>query len=171
MQQAGLKTYFNALAAPLEMQAEMTAEFYLETVQKVFMDRELATGSMVCDGKKVNPAAITKTALFTVEGGKDDIVAPGQTLAAHDLCENLKDDQRFHYVQKGAGHYGVFNGRHWRDGICPRVTGFIRDAGEKNGLEYSPAAKNTAVMSSDKLGDAPQSPTAAPQPPQRKFGT
>ncbi len=105
---------------------DLPAEFYLETVHEVFQRRALATGQLQCRGRTVNPAAIRGTALFTVEGELDDISAPGQTIAAHRLCSGLADDMRFQYLQKACGHYGIFNGRRWREQIAPRVTGFIR---------------------------------------------
>ncbi|MDF3023577.1 MAG: polyhydroxyalkanoate depolymerase [Alphaproteobacteria bacterium] len=120
--------------------ADLPAKFYLETVEKVFIDPQLAKGTLEHHGKKVNPAAIKKTALFTVEGAEDDISAPGQTTVAHKLAAGLKPEQKFHHLQEGVGHYGTFSGRGWREGIAPRITGFIRDIAKKNGIEYAPAS-------------------------------
>jgi poly(3-hydroxybutyrate) depolymerase len=106
---------------------DICEEFYLQTVQKVFQEYALAKGELVWwDGEKVEPAAISRTALLTVEGARDDICGIGQTKAAHDLCANLPDDLRQHYEQPGVGHYGIFNGRYWREQIAPRVKQFIR---------------------------------------------
>jgi poly(3-hydroxybutyrate) depolymerase len=127
-----IKAFYNEYLAV----CDLPGKFYLETIQKVFLDQELAKGTMACHGKKVNPAAITKTALMTVEGGKDDIVAPGQTAAAHGLCPGLQEDQHFHYLQKEADHYGIFGGPLWREDICPRITGFIREIAARHGLTY-----------------------------------
>jgi poly(3-hydroxybutyrate) depolymerase len=106
---------------------DLCEEFYLQTVKTVFQDYALAKHEMVWwDGEPVEPAAITKTALMTVEGQRDDICAVGQTRAAHDLCSQLPDSMRAHYEQSGVGHYGIFNGRRWREKIAPRVKAFIR---------------------------------------------
>jgi poly(3-hydroxybutyrate) depolymerase len=106
---------------------DLTAEFYLQTVKTVFQDYSLPKGEMVWwDGEKVEPEAIHRTALMTVEGERDDICGIGQTKAAHDLCVNIPDDMRVHYERPGVGHYGIFNGRKWRDDIAPRVKTFMR---------------------------------------------
>ena len=101
--------------------ADLPAEFYLETVQKVFQEYAPALGKLEYRGRKINLVAITRTALLTVEGEKDDICSLGQTLAAQDLCSNLRQYLRTHYIQAGAGHYGVFSGRRWSDHIDPVV--------------------------------------------------
>jgi poly(3-hydroxybutyrate) depolymerase len=105
---------------------DMTAEFYLQTLVTVFREHLLPRGAMVSRGRKVDPAAITRTALMTVEGERDDISGLGQTRAAHRLCRNLPEAMRLHYEQKKVGHYGIFNGRKWREQISPRVKAFIR---------------------------------------------
>lgn len=111
---------------------DLTEEFYLQTVKKVFQDYALPKGELIWwDGEKVEPAAISRTALFTVEGAKDDICGIGQTRAAHDLCVNLPEHMRQHYEQPGVGHYGIFNGRRWREEIAPRVKSFIRSHDHK----------------------------------------
>ncbi len=115
---------------------DLPGKFYLETVQKVFMDQELAKGTMTYRGKRLDLAAIRKTALLTVEGAKDTIVAPGQTFAAHKLCAGLQDSQRAHHLQKDADHYGIFSGDHWRDDICPKLTRFIRETAARHGTHH-----------------------------------
>ncbi len=105
---------------------DLTAEFYLQTVQWVFQEQRLARGLWMHRGSKVDPATITQTALMTVEGEKDDISGLGQTNAAHDLCRSLPAEKHVHYVQPHVGHYGVFNGSRWRNEIKPRVAAFIR---------------------------------------------
>jgi poly(3-hydroxybutyrate) depolymerase len=104
---------------------DLPAEFYLETVDQVFQRQTLATGEMVVSGERVDTGAIRRTALFTVEGERDDICAIGQTVAAHDLCPNIKPWLKQHHVQLGVGHYGVFSGRRWRQQIYPRVREMI----------------------------------------------
>lgn len=104
---------------------DLTEEFYLQTIDLVFQKHALAKGELVHHGKPVDLSAITDIALCTVEGEKDDISGVGQTQAAHALCPNIPDDQRLLYVQPGVGHYGVFNGRRFREEIYPRVTDFI----------------------------------------------
>ncbi len=100
---------------------DLPAEFYLETVERVFQTCDLARGVMQVAGRTVQPAAIRRTALFTVEGERDDICALGQTVAAHDLCSSLRAHLKTHHIQTGVGHYGVFSGRRWQQQIYPRV--------------------------------------------------
>ena len=105
---------------------DLTAEYYLETIQVVFQEHRLADGTMTHRGRPVEPGAITRTALMTVEGENDDISGIGQTQAAHDLCRNIPDARRADYVQPDVGHYGVFNGSRWRGEIAPRICEFVQ---------------------------------------------
>ncbi len=100
---------------------DLPAEFFLETVKKVFQDHDLPRGVLTFRDNLVEPAAIRRTALFTVEGELDDICAIGQTMAALDLCPGLKPSMKRHHLQTGVGHYGVFNGRRWANEIYPQV--------------------------------------------------
>jgi poly(3-hydroxybutyrate) depolymerase len=104
---------------------DMTAEFYLQTVDLVFVRHALPKGELLHRGRPVRPEAITRTALMTVEGEKDDISGVGQTRAAHALTPALPDSMHEHWEQPGVGHYGVFNGTRWRDEIAPRVRAFM----------------------------------------------
>ena len=104
---------------------DLSAEFYLDTIKRIFQNHELPLGTFMHRGRLVNPSTITKTALMTVEGEKDDISGIGQTQAAHDLCTNLPEDMQLDYIQPGVGHYGVFNGSRFRKEIVPRVVNFI----------------------------------------------
>lgn len=108
---------------------DMPAEFYLDTVATVFQEHALPRGEMRVRGELVRPEAVTRTALFTIEGERDDITGMGQTVAAHELCSRLPDDKRQHYLAMGVGHYGIFNGRRYREQIYPRVRDFIREHG------------------------------------------
>jgi poly(3-hydroxybutyrate) depolymerase len=105
--------------------ADLPAEFYLETVQKVFQEHHLPRGIFEYRGRVIDPGAIKNTALLTVEGEKDDICALGQTLAAHDLCRGIKPFRKKHYVQAGVGHYGVFSGKRWTAQIYPMIKNTI----------------------------------------------
>ncbi|MEI9886866.1 MAG: polyhydroxyalkanoate depolymerase [Rhizomicrobium sp.] len=105
--------------------ADLPAEFYLETVRKVFQEFHLPRGIFEYRGRRVEPAAIRKTALLTVEGERDDICSVGQTVAAHDLCTSIKPFRKKHYVQPGVGHYGVFSGTRWQTQIYPIVRNTI----------------------------------------------
>lgn len=107
---------------------DLTAEFYLQTVDEVFVKHSLPKGEMMHRGKLVEPSKITRVALMTVEGEKDDISGLGQTEATHTLCTSIPDDRRVHYVQKGVGHYGVFNGSRFRSEIVPRISDFMVSA-------------------------------------------
>jgi poly(3-hydroxybutyrate) depolymerase len=100
---------------------DLPAEFYLETVRLVFQEYALPKGKLTWRGRKIDLGAIRRTALLTVEGERDDICSLGQTLAAHDLCVGLRPYLKTHYVQAGAGHYGVFSGKRWSTGIYPVV--------------------------------------------------
>jgi len=104
---------------------DLPAEFYLETVEKVFQTYDLPRGVLTYQGRTVNPAAIRRTALMTVEGERDDICAVGQTVAAQDLCPNVRPYLKTHHIQTGVGHYGVFSGRRWNQQIYPRVRDHI----------------------------------------------
>jgi poly(3-hydroxybutyrate) depolymerase len=109
--------------------ADLSADFYLETVAKVFQEFELPQGLLEFRGRKVDPAAIRKTALITIEGERDDICAIGQTLAAQDLASSLRPYMRTHYVQPNVGHYGVFSGKRWQNQIYPIVRDVIHISG------------------------------------------
>lgn len=100
---------------------DMTAEFYLETVDRVFQRHLLAEGEMEMRGKRVDPAGITRTALLTIEGERDDVCGIGQTMSAHDLCTGIPKGRRHHHLQPDVGHYGVFSGRRWRSQVYPVV--------------------------------------------------
>ena len=118
---AATKAFYDEYFAVLDL----TAEFYLETVKLVFQEHALPLGALTYKDQKVEPAAIRRTMLFTVEGEKDDICAVGQTLAAHDLCTSLRPYRKRHHMQAGVGHYGVFSGRTWQNQIYPMVKNVI----------------------------------------------
>jgi poly(3-hydroxybutyrate) depolymerase len=104
---------------------DMTAEFYLETIDRVFHRALLARGELDYRGRRVRPSAIHRTALLTVEGERDDICAVGQTAAAHDLCSSLRPHLKRHLLQPGVGHYGLFAGRKWENQIYPQVRNLV----------------------------------------------
>jgi polyhydroxyalkanoate depolymerase len=110
-----LKKFYDEYFAVLDLDAD----FYLETVQRVFQEYHLARGTLEWHGRRVDPRAIKRTALLTVEGEKDDICSVGQTVAAHDLCSSLRPYLKRHHLQAGVGHYGVFSGRRWSSQIYP----------------------------------------------------
>ena len=105
---------------------DMPAEYYLDTIKTVFQDFALVNGNWVVKGELVRPQDIQYTALLTIEGELDDISGAGQTRAAHDLCSGIPRDRAFHFDAVGAGHYGIFSGRRWRDAVYPQVRGFIQ---------------------------------------------
>ncbi|WP_294225070.1 polyhydroxyalkanoate depolymerase [uncultured Shimia sp.] len=126
---------------------DMTAEFYLSTVERVFKNGEIANNEFVVAGRKVDIGKITTVAVKSVEGAKDDITAPGQCIAALDLCTGLPDSKKASHVEPGAGHYGIFAGKSWRNNIRPLVLEFI-DANAKAPKKASPrkaANKNNAA--------------------------
>ncbi|MEZ5938482.1 MAG: polyhydroxyalkanoate depolymerase [Hyphomonadaceae bacterium] len=116
-----IKEFYDEYFAVLDL----TEEFYLETVQWVFQEMRLPTGKLMHRGVPVDPSAIRRTALLTVEGERDDICSVGQTSAAHDLVTKLRPHLRHHHLQAGVGHYGVFNGRRWESQIYPKVRSVI----------------------------------------------
>lgn len=116
-----IKTFYDEYFAVLDL----TEEFYIETIDRIFQKAELATGDFTYRGRKVDPGAIRRTALLTVEGGRDDICALGQTSAAHDLCSTLRPHLKRHHLQANVGHYGVFNGKRWEREIYPVVRNMI----------------------------------------------
>jgi poly(3-hydroxybutyrate) depolymerase len=145
---------------------DMPAEYYLDTIKKVFQEFALVNGSWVVDGQPVRPQDIRHTALLTIEGELDDISGAGQTKAAHDLCGGIPAEHRFHYDAVGAGHYGIFSGRRWREMVYPRVRDFIGeyDKGAAPATRSRTAAANGArsrAGSSAKIAVAKPSAAAA----------
>jgi poly(3-hydroxybutyrate) depolymerase len=104
---------------------DLAAEYYLQTVDTVFVRHALPKGEMTHRGTPVDPSRIRRVALMTVEGEHDDISGLGQTEAAHKLCSSIPDDRKTHYLARGVGHYGVFNGSRFRAEIAPRIADFI----------------------------------------------
>mgnify|MGYP001097945768 CR=1 FL=1 len=118
---AAHRTFYDEYMAVMDL----TAEFYLQTIERVFQKRLLAIGAYYHRNTLVDPKAITDIALFTIEGEKDDITGVQQTEAAHTLTPNIPDEKHVHYVQENVGHYGIFNGSRWRNIIQPKVAEFI----------------------------------------------
>jgi len=104
---------------------DLTAEFYLETVRYIFQEYALPLGQLKWHGETVDPSAIRRTMLLTVEGERDDICAVGQTVAAHDLCKKLRPYLKRHHMQAGVGHYGVFSGKRWENQVYPILKNVI----------------------------------------------
>ncbi len=106
---------------------DMPAEYYLDTIKTVFQEFRLPKGTWEVGGQLVRPQDIKTVALFTIEGELDDISGAGQTQAAHDLCSGIPPEMHRDFVAPGAGHYGIFSGRRWREIICPKIGQFIRE--------------------------------------------
>lgn len=123
---------------------DMPAEFYLSTVERVFKNCEIGRNEFVVAGHKVDMGKITRVAVKTVEGAKDDISAPGQCIAALDLCTGLPDEKKASHLEPDAGHYGIFAGRSWRDNIRPLVIEFM-NANSAKPRARKPANKNAAA--------------------------
>lgn len=124
---------------------DMPAEYYLDTIKTVFQDFALVNGTWQVNGELVKPQDITTTALLTIEGELDDISGAGQTKAAHDLCSGVPRSRAFHYDAEGAGHYGIFSGRRWRDKVYPEVRSFIQR------FDATPAATDPAAKAESKV--------------------
>src|ERR1700761_5541233 len=118
---ATIKTFYDEYFAVMDL----PAEFYIETVRDVFQEHLLPQGKLTFRGRPVNPAAVRRMGLMTVEGEKDDICSIGQTLAAQELCTGVRAYRRVHHMQAGVGHYGVFSGRKWNNEIYPLLRDFI----------------------------------------------
>jgi poly(3-hydroxybutyrate) depolymerase len=118
----GHRTFYDEYNAVIDL----PAEYYLDTIRIVFQEHRLPDGTWDVRGQPVRPQDITSVALFTIEGELDDISGSGQTSAAHDLCKSVPKSRKQHLTAMGAGHYGIFSGRRWREQIAPQIRSFIR---------------------------------------------
>jgi poly(3-hydroxybutyrate) depolymerase len=122
--------------------SDLARPFYLQTVDQVFKRQVLANGTMEHRGIRIDPAAITRTDVFTIEAKNDDISAPGQTVAAQAWLTGLKPEQQYHHLQEGIGHYGIFNGSVWSKEIAPRLISFIR----RKPNNYDPVPATSSII-------------------------
>jgi poly(3-hydroxybutyrate) depolymerase len=130
---------------------DLPAEYYLDTIKTVFQDFALVYGTWNVRGEPVRPQDITTTALLTIEGELDDISGAGQTKAAHGLCSGIEPERRLHYDAEGAGHYGIFSGRRWREKVYPEVRQFIaRFHSESNSDSDSDSAQDEQAVPASK---------------------
>jgi poly(3-hydroxybutyrate) depolymerase len=136
---------------------DLCAEFYLQTVETVFVRHALPRGVMTHRGVRIDPAAIKRVALLTVEGEKDDISGLGQTQAAHALCVNIPSERKSHWMQPGVGHYGVFNGSRFRAEIAPRISDFVLSNNGSGQGARAPAPIGASTRSAKTNGGAPAS--------------
>ncbi|MEM6463028.1 MAG: polyhydroxyalkanoate depolymerase [Pseudomonadota bacterium] len=125
---------------------DLTEEFYLQTVETVFIKHSLPKGEFMHRDQRVDPSCIRNVALLTVEGENDDISGLGQTQAAHDLCTNIPEHMRYHYMQPAVGHYGVFNGSRFRAEIAPRIMDFVRSHDSAKGRTRIKRRKSAEVV-------------------------
>ena len=152
---------------------DLTAEFYLQTIERVFVRHDLPRGRMRHRDRFVDTAAINRVALMTVEGGNDDITGLGQCEAAHNLCANVPTSARAHYEAPGVGHYGIFNGQRFRKHIAPRIANFIRTHDRKgracqstkstpmaraNGFAIATVKQNFTAAAANDAGPPPARP-------------
>ena len=141
---------------------DMPAEYYLDTIHTVFQDYSLVNGTWEVNGQLVRPQDIKTTALLTIEGELDDISGAGQTKAAHDLCSGIPSTRQFHYDVMGAGHYGIFSGRRWREDCYPVVRDFIakyqaaEPAAAKRRARTAASAKTAPARSTAKVAAKPR---------------
>jgi poly(3-hydroxybutyrate) depolymerase len=129
---------------------DMPAEYYLDTIKTVFQEFALMNGSWSVHGEPVKPEDIRTTALLTIEGELDDISGAGQTRAAHELCTGVPANRRFHYDAMGAGHYGIFSGRRWREKVYPQLRAFIAKHDRGSASPTRKAAKKAAPRSAQR---------------------
>lgn len=128
---------------------DLAAEFYLQTVETVFVRHALPKGEITHRGARVDPGAIRRVALLTIEGENDDISGVGQTEAAHRLCVNIPADRKAHWLQPAVGHYGVFNGTRFRAEIVPRISDFVLS---NNGRGARSTSRSTAGTKAAAVG-------------------
>ena len=129
---------------------DMPAEYYLDTIRVVFQEFGLVNGTWKVNGELVRPQDIKTTALLTIEGELDDISGAGQTRAAHELCTGVPKSRQFHYDAVGAGHYGIFSGRRWREKVYPKVRDFIAD--HQGPAAKAPPAKGAVAKKATRNG-------------------
>ncbi len=122
---AATRAFYDEYSAVMDL----PADFYLQTIERVFQRHDLPQGRFRVRGTLIEPAAIERTALMTVEGERDDVCGPGQTVAAHDLCTGIPPAKKTQHLQLKVGHYGVFHGRRWQTETYPKVKSFIRAQG------------------------------------------
>jgi poly(3-hydroxybutyrate) depolymerase len=134
---------------------DLSAEYYLQTVDTVFVRHDLPKGTMTHRGAPIDLARIRRVALLTIEGENDDISGRGQTEAAHALCPNIPADRKAHWLQPGVGHYGVFNGSRFRSEIAPRIADFVLSNNAGNGHGGKRAARNVSLVASNSNGSTP----------------
>jgi poly(3-hydroxybutyrate) depolymerase len=144
---------------------DLPAEYYLDTIKTVFQDFALVNGTWEVDGKLVRPQDIETSAMMTIEGELDDISGAGQTKAAHDLCTQIPVDRQFHYDVAGAGHYGIFSGRRWRDIVYPQVRDFIKRF-ETERLGEAPVTPQAKAQATRAVRKAARPARAEPKPAQ-----
>jgi len=157
------RTFYDEFLAVMDL----TAEFYLQTVDQVFVRHILPKGEMSHRGSRIDPGVIRRTALMTIEGEKDDITGVGQCHAAHALCHTLARSKRAHWLQPGVGHYGIFNGSRFRREIAPRIAGFIR----KHDARTSVSKRLAAILTGRRriyAAPTPIPPGGDPFGPQRR---
>jgi poly(3-hydroxybutyrate) depolymerase len=156
---------------------DLTAEFYLQTVENVFITHALPRGEILHRGERIDLTKIRRTALLTIEGENDDISGVGQTRAAQDLCSSIPADKRVHYLQPKVGHYGVFNGSRYRAEIAPRIIDFALTHGTTHAAASMPRKAAAAEVASAEMVKAPvveanpvvaKAATVVPKPAQRK---
>ncbi|HEV7913942.1 MAG TPA: polyhydroxyalkanoate depolymerase, partial [Albitalea sp.] len=135
------RTFYDEYNAVLDM----PAEYYLDTIQVVFQDFALVNGTWEVSGTLVRPQDIETTALLTIEGELDDISGAGQTKAAHELCTGIPKNRQFHYDVQGAGHYGIFSGRRWREAVYPQVRDFIASHQDSAATARRASRKSTSA--------------------------
>jgi poly(3-hydroxybutyrate) depolymerase len=137
---------------------DMPAEYYLDTIKTVFQDFALVNGTWKVKGQLVRPQDIQGTALLTIEGELDDISGAGQTRAAHGLCTGIPKERQFHYDAIGAGHYGIFSGRRWREKVYPAVSEFIAN---HQGVAAAPKKSAAKAIAAPRQSAAAKAPAAA----------
>ena len=144
---------------------DLPADFYLDTIRKVFLEHRLATGKMMFEDQQIDTKSVKNVALLTIEGENDDITGNGQTKAAHDVLSSIPDSLKMHYEQPNVGHYGIFNGRRFRQEVSPVIKDFIKKHAdtaqakveEKVEEKAQPTPAKTASVTADTPSEKPES--------------
>ena len=145
--QVSMETLIGKIFGGQGEKIDADAPYYLDTIQQVFLEHRLPRGTMKWRGEKIDPSQIRDIGLFTVEGSEDNITAPGQTEVAHQLCYHIDPALRRHHLQKGAGHYDLFSGKHWKNKISSEFNSFTRFIAARHGITYDPLQADTPANS------------------------
>ncbi|MDP2523203.1 polyhydroxyalkanoate depolymerase [Neptunomonas phycophila] len=161
------RTFYNEYLAVMDL----PADFYLDTIRKVFLEHRLATGTMMFEDQQIDTKAVKNVALLTIEGENDDITGNGQTKAAHDVLSSIPDSLKMHYEQPNVGHYGIFNGRRFRQEVSPVIKDFIKKHADTAPAKVEEKAQPTPAKTASVTADTPSEKLESSKPAAPKTTT